>query len=102
MNITVNARHMNVTESLSDYAKGKAEKLNKFYNGITSIDVIMDPDGGHGKVEMVVQAARKNTFVAHAESQDMYAGVDRCVDKLTQQIRKHKEKIRDRQSGHMH
>ena len=98
MNITVNARHMNVTDSLSDYAKGKAEKLNRFYNGITSIDVIMDSDGGHNKVEMVVQAARKSTFVAHATQDDMYANVDRCVDKLSQQIKKHKEKVRDHQT----
>ena len=96
MNITVNARHMHVTDSLNEYARSKAEKLNKYYNGITSIDVIMDPDHGHGKVEMVVQASRKSTFVAHAESNDLYAGVDRCVDKLSQQIRKHKEKVRDR------
>ena len=96
MNITVNARHMDVTSALREYAETKVEKLSKYYNGIQSIEVILDIEADQPLVEIVVQASRKTTFVAHHREPDMYASVDQCVDKVAQQLRRHKDKIRDR------
>lgn len=97
MNITVNARHMNSTESLRDYAKEKVAKFPKFYDKIQSIEVILDIEAGQALAEIVVQASRKLTFVAHHREPDMYACVDQCCDKIVQQLRRHKDRVRDRQ-----
>lgn len=97
MNITVNVRHMNSTESLRDYAEEKVAKFPKFYDNIQSIEVILDIEAGQPLAEIVVQASRKLTFVAHHREPDMYACVDQCCDKIVQQLRRHKDKVRDRQ-----
>ncbi|MBN1942081.1 MAG: ribosome-associated translation inhibitor RaiA [Phycisphaerae bacterium] len=97
MNITIEARHMDVTDAIRQYAESKVEKLPKYYDNIQSIEVILDMDGGQPSVEIIVQASRKNTFVAHYRDADLYAGIDGCVDKVSQQLRRHKDKVRDRQ-----
>ena len=47
--------------------------------------------------EIVVQAKRKQTFVATHHDDDMYACVDQCLHKITEQLRRHKDRVRDRQ-----
>ena len=99
MNITIEARHMEVTDAIRQYAESKVEKLPKYYDNIQSIEVVIDMDGGQPSVEIIVQASRKSTFVAHHRDADLYACIDECVDKVSQQLRRHKDKVRDRQGA---
>ncbi len=101
MNILVNVRHMEVTNAIRQYAEAKVEKLYKYYDNIQSIEVIVDMEAGQPTVEIIVQATRKSTFVAHHREADMHASIDQCVAKMAQQLRRHKDKVRDRQ-GHPH
>lgn len=99
MNITIEARHMEVTDAIRDYAESKVEKLPKYYDNIQSIEMVIDMDGGQPSVEIIVQASRKSTFVAHHRDADLYAAIDECADKIAQQLRRHKDKVRDRQGA---
>ena len=47
-------------------------------------------------MEIVVTATRKNTFVATHRDDDMYAALDQCLHKITEQLRRHKDRVRDR------
>ncbi len=95
MNITVNARHMDVTPAIRDYAEEKAGKFVKFFDNIQSVEIVLDTEAGQPTVEMVLTAAPRMTFVAHHREEDMYASIDQCVDKIIEQLRRHKEKLRD-------
>ncbi len=99
MNIVVKARHMEATDSIREYVQTKAAKLPKIYDSITSIEVILDLEADKSVVEILVQAKRKATFVATHRDDDMYASVDQCLHKITEQIRRHKDKVRDRQTA---
>jgi putative sigma-54 modulation protein len=95
--VTVSSRHMDVTPPLKTYAQDKAGKLVKYYDRIQEIEVVFD----NGKkdvtrVEMIVNAEHKNTFVAHHEVGDAYACVDGCIHKLERQLTDHKNKFRNR------
>ena len=46
-------------------------------------------------VEIVVHASPRQTFVAKNHDDDMYACIDHCIDKIAQQLRKYKDKLRD-------
>jgi putative sigma-54 modulation protein len=96
MIITVAGRHMEVTEALKRYAEEKAGKLVKYYDRIQEIEVIMDAGKDNPSVEIIVNAEHKNMFVAHDNSGDAYANIDRCVDKLERQLSDHKKKVRNR------
>lgn len=96
MKVTVNARHMDVTDAIKDYIESKVDKFSHFYDNVMSVEVILDIEAEEAVVEIVVQARRKHTFVASHRDEDMYASIDQCVDKVTQQLRRYKDKSRDR------
>ena len=97
MNIVFRARHMSATDAIRQYVEGKAAKLPRFYDNVQSIEVTLDVEADKPVAEIIVTAARKHTFVAKHRDDDMYACVDQCIDKISQQLRRHKDRIRDRQ-----
>ena len=49
------------------------------------------------KAEATIHVNRGNLF-ADAEHNDMYAAIDRLIDKLDRQVKKHKEKLSNHRS----
>ncbi len=96
MNIVVKARHMDVTDAIKDYVETKVAKLSRFYDNIHTIEVILDVEADKPSVEIVVSAKRKNVFVATHRDDDMYACVDQCLHKISEQLRRHKDRVRHR------
>lgn len=96
MVVTVSSRHMEVTPPMKSYAEQKAGKLLKYYDRIQEIEVIFDAGKDNARVEMIVNAEHKNTFVAHHDQGDAYACIDGCVHKLERQLSDHKKKVRNR------
>ena len=99
MNVTVEARHMEVTDAMRDYVQSKIAKLPRYYDSIQSVEAVLDREADHTVVEIVVTARRKATFVATHRDPDMYAGIDQCLHKISEQLRRHKDKVRDRQAA---
>ncbi len=97
MEITVKARHMDVTNSVREYVESKVGKISRFYDSVTAIEVILDKDADQAVTEIVAHAKKKHTFVAHHRDENLYTSVDMCLDKLAQQLRRHKDRVRDRQ-----
>lgn len=92
MQINLTGRHVEITTALRDYVNGKFAKLERHFEHINNVHVILD-------VEKLVQKAEANVHInggeifATAEHQDMYAAIDSLIDKLDRQVIKHKEKI---------
>ncbi len=101
MNVNVAARHMEVTDAMREYAQDKISKLPRLYDGLHSADVTFAMEGAEHLVEIVAHGRRKSTFVAHHRGKEMYGCLDQCVHKLEAQLRRHKDRVRDRQGpGH--
>ncbi len=96
MTITVIGRHMEVTPALKSYAEQKAGKLEKYYDLIQVIEVILDTEKDAPRVEMIVHAEHRTTFIARHDEGDAYACIDSCSHKLERQITEHKKKFRNR------
>lgn len=96
MQISVTGRHVNVTDEVKTYAEEKAGKLPRFYDRVQAIEVILDHEGDNFTVDMIVTAEGKNHFIAHEAGPDMFALIDLIVDKLERQLRRHKERFRNR------
>ncbi|MEZ8825532.1 ribosome hibernation promoting factor [Vibrio amylolyticus] len=92
MQININAHHVDLTDSMQDYVNTKFKKLERFFDHINNIHVVL-------KVEKVSQIAEATLHVnqgdihATAEDESMYAAIDALVDKLVRQLNKHKEKL---------
>jgi putative sigma-54 modulation protein len=101
VDITVVGRHMEVTDAMRQYVESKTAKLPRYYDNVLSAEVILGIEAEKAIVEIVVTANRKNTFVATHRDDDMYAAIDECLRKISEQLRRHKDKVRDRQGPSM-
>ena len=101
MNIVVEARHMDVTAAMRQYVETKASKLIKFYDKLQTVEVTLDVEADKPSVEIVASARKKSVFVATHRDDDMYACIDQCLHKIAEQLRRHKDRVRDHQkTGH--
>lgn len=95
MQINITGRHFEISDAIRDYATEKAEKLQRFYNGITGADVLLKGEDRTFHCEMILHMDNKNTAVVDVKHDSMYAAIDLAVDKAQRQVRKHKEKRKD-------
>ncbi|MBM7038008.1 ribosome hibernation promoting factor [Vibrio ulleungensis] len=92
MQINIKGHHVDLTDSMQEYVDSKFAKLERFFEHITNVHVVL-------KVEKLNQIAEATLHVAQgeihasAESDSMYAAIDSLVDKLVRQLNKHKEKL---------
>lgn len=102
MQINVSARHGHLKQADQQLIVEKAEKIRKFYDRINSIEVTVDlerVDKPH--VEINVSAEAAPDFIATATAASVLAALDLAIQKVEQQVRKHKEKVTDHKGvGH--
>jgi putative sigma-54 modulation protein len=94
--IKISARHGHLNDGTQQFIREKAQKLTHIFQRLTMIEVTVDlKDELHKTVEFLVSAEHKHDFVARESNGDVLAGVDLCMAKLEQQLRRYKEKIQD-------
>ena len=95
MQINVSGHHIEVTESLRNYVLSKLDKLERHHDKITNMNVILSVDKQRQKAESTVRISGGEVY-ADAESEDLYAAIDKLADKLDRQLLKQKEKHNDK------
>lgn len=96
MQITVTGRHMTVPEDVRRYCEEKAGRLPRLLDRIRLVEVVIDGHEGLHTAEMIVHADGSAPFVATSEDKDTFAAVDLLIDKIEQQLRRYKERMRNR------
>lgn len=91
MQISLTGHHMDITDSLRNYVESKFERLERHFEHVTNIHVILSVEKLRQKAEATLHV---NGADVHAEcvEEDMYAAIDRLTDKLDRQVKKLKEK----------
>lgn len=99
MNIIINGKNIELTESLSNYVHEKFSKLSTYFEHILEIDVTLSVEPIKNKEErQIVEVtiwANGSVLRASESSPDMYASIDLVIDKLERQLIKYKEKLKD-------
>jgi len=92
--IHVTGRNVLVTDFMKDYAIEKISKIERFTNRIIDVVVTMDIQKLEHRVDIVLKVDHIK-IKSSASSEDMYASIDKAVDKIQSQLRKYKTKIQD-------
>lgn len=92
MQISITGHHLEVTDSLKSYVETKFQKLERHFDHVTDVHVILGVEKLNQKAEATVHISGAKLF-AEDHQEDMYAAIDSLVDKLDRQVKKHKEKI---------
>ena len=96
MLFTITGKHIEITDAIRKHAQEKTEKLPRYYNSITQVEVIIDGNDGSGpSVEVIARAEHSNIFIAKESGADTYACIDKAVRKIERQLRRKKEKQRN-------
>ncbi len=92
MQISITGHHLEVTDSLRSYVETKFQKLERHFDHVTDVHVILGVEKLNQKAEATVHISGATLF-AEDHQEDMYAAIDNLVDKLDRQLIKHKEKL---------
>ncbi|PWK47799.1 ribosome hibernation promoting factor [Pleionea mediterranea] len=92
MQINLTGHHVDITDSLRSYVNDKFEKLERHFDHINNVHVILSVE----KLRQIAEAklnVNGGEIFANSENEDMYAAIDSLTDKLDRQVIKHKEKM---------
>ncbi len=96
MQININGHHVDVTPALHAYVTEKMQRINRHFDHVISLNVILSVEKLQHEAEATLHTAGKSLF-ANASELDMYAAIDDLVDKLDRQVRRFKDKRSDHQ-----
>lgn len=98
MQINLTGNHVDITPALREYVQAKIARIERHFDHVTDIHVILSVEKQRNKAEATVHVTGASLH-ADAEHEDMYAALDLMADKLDRQVKKHKEKLTDHHRG---
>jgi len=96
MQITITARHFDLTQAIRDHVETACIKLNKYFDHIITIHVTLAWENNRNLCEMSLHAS-KFGLQSQSEENDMYLSIDNTIDKMESQIKKLKDRVTDHQ-----
>jgi len=91
MKIIFKGKHIEVTDAMRNYIEKRLSKIERHFDHILEVIVTLSVEKNRQIVEATLQASRA-LIRAEEETDDMYASIDKVVDKLERQIQKYKKK----------
>ena len=108
-NITISGHHITVTPALEAKINTMIDKLQKKFDHITTVHVMLKVEGAHTPIQLaeaeVFLSSQREPLFAKASSPDMYESIKKLSEKLSRQIIDHKEKLQkhgDPNHNHAH
>jgi putative sigma-54 modulation protein len=92
MNLHLTGHHVEITPAIRDYVVGKLERINRHFDHVIDVNVIMTVQKLAQMIEANVHLSGKDIHV-RCNDGDMYAAIDQLIDKLDRQVIRHKERF---------
>lgn len=96
MQITITARHFELTKAIRDYVETSCLKIKKYFDHIITVHVTLALENSRNLCEISLHASRFS-LQSQAEEMDMYLSIDNALDKMEIQIKKLKDRVTDHQ-----
>ena len=93
--IDISSRHGQVSDRMREYAQKKAEKLIRYNDQTSRIEVVVDGPHESPEIEMVVHMDHHDHLVATAKDEHFNAAMDSVTSKMERQLVKLKEKTKN-------
>ncbi len=91
MRLNFTARHYKSSPRLKEYAQNEVSRLEKFYDGIISCEVVLDYQKDIQIAEVHVTVYGQKLTVVE-KSDDIYKSIDLAVQKMERKLKRYKEK----------
>lgn len=98
MKTSVTFKNLEPSEPLKSYVGDKLDRFDRFLDSPAEANVVLSVEKFRHIAEINING-RKFNIIAKEETNDMYSAIDMALDKISNQIRKNKEKVRDHRGG---
>jgi putative sigma-54 modulation protein len=99
MNVKIQSIRFKADQKLVDYLEKKYEKLDKYFDRIVDLDIKLSLEKTGQVQDKIVEFVLKvpgETIVSKSSDKAFETAIDESYDKLKIQIKKYKEKLRQR------
>ncbi len=98
MQIQLTAKQLKITPAIRSYVHEKMQKTQKYFDHIVWGQCFLFVEKRAHKAEILIHAPGQ-TFRALATAVDLYSAVDLASDKIDAQLKKFKERLKNRHKG---
>jgi putative sigma-54 modulation protein len=91
MRINFTARHYKSSPRLKEYAQNEVSRLEKFYDGIISCEIVLDYQKDIQIAEINITVYGQKLTVVE-KTDDIYKSIDSAVQKMERKLKRYKEK----------
>jgi ribosome hibernation promoting factor len=98
MQTSVTFKNLDSSDTLKSYVQDKLNRFDRLLDNPAEANVVLSVEKFRHMAEINIIGDRL-TINGKEETVDMYSAIDMVLDKLEKQIKKNKDKIRERRSG---
>ncbi len=98
MQTSVTFKNLDPSDHLKSYVSEKLNRLDKFLYNPAEANVVLSVEKFRHIAEINIIGDRLN-INGKEETEDMYSAIDMTLDKIEKQIKKSKQKVRERRAG---
>jgi putative sigma-54 modulation protein len=88
---------MEPTESLKAYAEEKLSKIKKYLDAPMEAHVVLEVEKFRHMADVTVNIDGTR-IKAYEETEDLYSAIDMVIDKIENQVKKHRSRLRERRA----
>lgn len=101
MSFIISSKGTQLSDPIKSYAQNKSQRFNKYEKNIQKTEVVLTvSDLKEGKLKNcmadITLSIPKATLKVTEVDDDMYKAVDKAVDRMEEELRRHKEKFDSR------
>lgn len=98
MQTSVTFKNIDSSDNLSQYVSHKLDRFDRFLDNPAEASVVLSVEKFRHIAEINIVGDRLNIY-GKEETVDMYSAIDMVLDKMEKQIKKNKDKTRERRTG---
>jgi putative sigma-54 modulation protein len=98
MEITINARHCTVPDSLRNQAAQRLSRLQRLHRRLTGGTIVFDVERGLRRAEARLAVAGGPPLIGQGQGATLRAAMDGALDRLERQVKRRRERVIARRS----
>jgi ribosomal subunit interface protein len=98
MDITINARNLNVSDSLRNQAAYRFARLERLDRRLTAATLVFEADRTTKRAEARVAVAGGPPIIGHGEGATLRNALDAALDRMERQLKRRRQRMLDRRS----
>jgi putative sigma-54 modulation protein len=98
MQLSVTFRHMEPSDALKEYAREKIGRVEKYLDAAVEANVVLSVEKFRHTADVTI-LSNGLKINGQEQTEDMYSSIDMVVDKIERQVKRYRQKIKNKKSG---